>query len=371
MLCIVRKPRIGGGPDIAGGEVREQRILAGAAIAVTGIALRLATKEVVTCLLLWRELRLARKHRIELRGEVRYLGGCLVAGDRLRHLIERGGGPAAIQRSKMDRYRLVGGWWSRPVTDLLHVGRPLDRKSLRTPNLFEQGAIGPLRGAVDGTGNIGQAHLHGIGRRSLRLLGRRVAQSAAGCAHVPEIAAHEIALAGVVVQNRRQRRVSVRLRLAVAESCAHRAGIGSDRAIEFRHRTGEPRLGHVAERTSLIAVYREVLVIQHQLAEQLDLLDLVIWRGGKPLERLCLDALDLGLNLRNFFQCLRCERCNLFGTDRAGAQDGGNGNRRQHHPSHRSIDPAPARHSLSINPQPPRLRDRPRTKTTFAARPRR
>jgi len=162
----------------------------------------------------------------------------------------------------MDRRRIVGWRRSWPVADLLHVCRPLDRKSLRTPNLFEQRAIGPLRRAIDRTGNVGQAHLDGVGRRPLRLLGSGVAQSAASRAHVPEIAANEIALARIVMQDGRKRRIGVPLRLAIAKSCAHRTGMGSGRPIQFRHRPGEPRLRHVAERTSFIAVYGEVLVVQ-------------------------------------------------------------------------------------------------------------
>ena len=38
MLCIVRKPRIGGSSDIAGGEIGEQRILARPTVAVTAPA---------------------------------------------------------------------------------------------------------------------------------------------------------------------------------------------------------------------------------------------------------------------------------------------------------------------------------------------
>jgi hypothetical protein len=64
-----------------------------------------------------------------------------------------------------------------------------------------------------------------------------------------------------------------------------------------------------------------MLVVQQQLAEQLDLLDLVIRRRGEPLERLCFDAVDLGLDLRNFFQRLRRERCaDLLRTCCIGAQ---------------------------------------------------
>jgi len=55
----------------------------------------------------------------------------------------------------------------------------------------------------------------------------------------------------------------------------------------------------VAEGTSLVAVYRELFVVQHQLAEQLDLLNLIIRRRCKPLDGLRFNAVDLGLDLRN------------------------------------------------------------------------
>src|SRR5262249_32028529 len=146
--------------DIARGEVGEEGILAGPAVAMAVVALRLAAEQPVAHLLLRGELRLARKHRIELRGEGRYLGRGLIAGDGLRHLIEGRGGPAAIQFAEMDRHRIVGGWRSRLVTDLFHIVRPRNREGLPAPNAFEQGAIRPLRGAVDRTGDVGQAHFY-------------------------------------------------------------------------------------------------------------------------------------------------------------------------------------------------------------------
>jgi len=39
---------------------------------------------------------------------------------------------------------------------------------------------------------------------------------------------------------------------------------------------------------------------RHQLAEQLELLDLVVRRRGQPLDRLRLDAVDFGLELSDF-----------------------------------------------------------------------
>jgi len=65
----------------------------------------------------------------------------------------------------------------------------------------------------------------------------------------------------------------------------------------------------MAESTSLVAVHQELLVVQHQLTEQLDLLALIVWRHGQPLDRLRLDAVNLGLDLRNLRERLRREYC--------------------------------------------------------------
>src|SRR6266849_6992214 len=46
IFAIVRKPRVGGSADIAGGEVSEQRVLARPAVAVTFIASRLAAEQI-------------------------------------------------------------------------------------------------------------------------------------------------------------------------------------------------------------------------------------------------------------------------------------------------------------------------------------
>ena len=107
------------------------------------------------------------------------------------------------------------------TADLLDVFRPCDRESLRSPHAFEHGAIGPLRGAIDRAGDIGQAHFHRVGRRTFRLLGGGVAEPAAGRTHIPEISADEITLPRIVMQHGRERCVGVRLRLAIAESRAH------------------------------------------------------------------------------------------------------------------------------------------------------
>src|SRR5258708_14962537 len=171
-------------------------------------------------------------------------------------MVECRGSPSAMKLVEMDRHRIVGRWRARLVADLLDVLRPFDRKGLFAPYAFEQRAIRPLRGAVDRTGAVGQAHFDWIGWRALRLFGGRVAQSAAGGAHVPEIAADEVALAGIVMQDGCKRRLGGRLRLAVAKTGAHPPRIGSGCPVEFRYRAGESRLGPVGESASLIWVHR-------------------------------------------------------------------------------------------------------------------
>src|ERR1700737_1771146 len=131
VLLIVRKPRVSGSTDIAGGEIGEQRVFAGPAVTVTLVAFVLAAEEVVAGLLLRRELRLLREHRVELRGKRRHLGRGFIAGDGLRHLVEGGADPAAIDRAQMNRQRLAGGRRPGPVADLLHVFGPSDRERLR------------------------------------------------------------------------------------------------------------------------------------------------------------------------------------------------------------------------------------------------
>jgi hypothetical protein len=85
----------------------------------------------------------------------------------------------------------------------------------------------------------------------------------------------------------------------------------------------------MAEHTSLVAVHRELLVIEDQLAEQLDLLDLVVRRHGQALERLRLDAVDLGLDLGNLLQRLGREHCvGLLRARRIRAQRGRDHGRR-------------------------------------------
>src|SRR5260370_41121289 len=186
-----RTPRVGGGLDVAGGEVGEKRVFTRPAAAVAGVALRLAAEQVVARLLLRRKLCLAGEHGIVLRGKGCYLGGGLVAGYRLRHLIECRGGPAAIHVAEMYRHWIVGGWRARLVTDLLHVARPLDCEGLVAPNPLEQTAVRPLRSTIKRARCVRQAHFHGVCRGTLRLIGGRLTQSSAGRTAVPKNVARE------------------------------------------------------------------------------------------------------------------------------------------------------------------------------------
>jgi len=68
-----------------------------------------------------------------------------------------------------------------------------------------------------------------------------------------------------------------------------------------------------------VAVYRELLVVEHQLTEQLDLLDLIARRRGQSLDRLRLDRSIFDLDLHNFLQRLRREYCAALLVPRASA----------------------------------------------------
>jgi hypothetical protein len=90
-----------------------------------------------------------------------------------------------------------------------------------------------------------------------------------------------------------------------------------------------------------------MFVIQQYLAEELDLLDLITRRCGQPLERLCLDAVDLGLNLRNFLQRFRSQgSIDLVGRRGIGALPSSEGEQCEHHHSREGVHPARYRHSF-------------------------
>src|SRR5262249_42089700 len=131
------------------------------------------------------------------------------------------GGPPAIGVTKVNRLRIAGRWQSWAGADLLDVIRPGNGKGLWAPNFLKQIAIGPLRCPVNRTGNVRQTHLDRVGWRPFRLFGRRVAETPAGRAHIPEVSTDQIVLAWIVVQYRCERRIRMRLRFAFAVARAH------------------------------------------------------------------------------------------------------------------------------------------------------
>src|SRR5580704_3988793 len=95
------------------------------------------------------------------------------------------------------------------------------------------------------------------------------------------------------------------LRLALAEPGAHRSWIRTGGTIELGDRPGETGLRHMAEGAGLVSVDRKILVKQQQLAEQLDLLNLVVRRCGNTLESLGLNRVDLRLHAGDLAQSRR------------------------------------------------------------------
>src|SRR5258708_16056009 len=102
-------------------------------------------------------------------------------------MVECRGSPSAMKLVEMDRHRIVGRWRARLVADLLDVLRPFDRKGLFAPYAFEQRAIRPLRGAVDPTGAVGQAHFDWIRLPAPPPFPGPVAPSAPPAPHSPNI----------------------------------------------------------------------------------------------------------------------------------------------------------------------------------------
>ena|SRR6516165_9042384 len=93
-----------------------------------------------------------------------------------------------------------------------------------------------------------------------------VAKTTSGGAHVPEIAADEIALSLVIVQHRRQRRIGMSLRLALAKARAHRSGLRACGPIDLGNRSGKSGFRHMAESAGLISVHRKLFVEEQQFA---------------------------------------------------------------------------------------------------------
>jgi hypothetical protein len=193
-----------------------------------------------------------------------------------------------------------GGGRCRRIANLLDVGRPSDGEALFAPDLLEQRTIGPLRDAVDHTGSIAHAHFHRVERRRLCLFRGGIIEPHSGRPHVPEIAADEIALACVVMQRRRERRIGVGLRFSLAIARADRTRIGNRGRVEFGNRSGETGFRHVAEGTCFVPVNRKLLVVHQQFAEQQRPLRRIVRTAGESRQGFGLDPVDFGHHPRNF-----------------------------------------------------------------------
>jgi hypothetical protein len=64
----------------------------------------------------------------------------------------------------------------------------------------------------------------------------------------------------------------------------------------------------VTECTGFVAIDRELLVEEHQLSEQLDLLDLIVGDGPHPPRGICFDAIDFGFHAGNRGESRRRKR---------------------------------------------------------------
>src|SRR5713101_5668610 len=194
----------------------------------------------------------------------------------------------------MDWVLIVIGWRTRSCTNLLDVRRPLNGKRVSAPDLLKQLSIGSLRKPVRETCRIRQTHFYRICRGSLSLVGAGTLQAVATGAHVPKISTHEVALKGVVMEYRCERRVHVTLWLSVAESRSDGSRIRHRTKIQGLNRSSESRLRRMAETAGFILIDGEMFVEEHQLPQGMDL-SLAIKSSLVHLaECVGLDAIDLG-----------------------------------------------------------------------------
>src|SRR5467141_2929983 len=217
-LVIELQSRISGDAEITGGKVRKQGLFAGAAVAVTLVAARLAAEQVIAQFFLRRELVVSCLRVVVFGREGTHFWREFVCGNGQPELVIYVIGAKSVCRTQVDRLLIIRRWrpWSR--ANSFRVARPLNGKRVRAPHGLKELAIGSTGKAVRNAGGIGQTHFYGIGRRALRLFGAWVLQAVAARAHVPEIATDKVALERVVMEHRREGRVHVALRLSVAES---------------------------------------------------------------------------------------------------------------------------------------------------------
>src|SRR5580704_7567415 len=161
-------------------------------------------------------------------------------------------GASPVRSIQVHRQRIVRRWWPWSCADFFRVGRPVNGERVRTPHRLKKLAIGSAGKPVRDTSRIGQAHFYRICRRSLRLFGAGILQTVTARAHIPEIAANKIALESVVMEHRREGRVHVALRLAIAEPRSHRSWVRHGGLIQRLYRPGESGLRRMAEAASFV-----------------------------------------------------------------------------------------------------------------------
>jgi len=130
------------GFDVAGGEVGEQRVLAGPPSRWQVVALRLPAKQVVAQLLLGVNFTLPASTRTKPLEMTRHLCKRHHSGRGLRHRSKVVPGPAAMDRALMGLERSPVGGGSRPSADLCTSPRPVIAEGLLVPIRFRTGAIG-------------------------------------------------------------------------------------------------------------------------------------------------------------------------------------------------------------------------------------
>jgi hypothetical protein len=111
----------------------------------------------------------------------------------------------------------------------------------------------------------------------------------------------------IEVQYRRKRRIAVRLRPPVAETRSHGARVITGRLVQLRDRACEAGFPRMADGTRLVAIRRELLIIHQNLAEQLNLLDLIVRWGHHARQSLVLDGSYPDANLLDLTEDLRGE----------------------------------------------------------------
>src|SRR5882762_686294 len=185
---------------------------------MTLVASRLPAEQLIAQFFLRRELVFFRLHVVVLGREGTHLWGELVCGNGQPELVIDVIGAKSVGRTQVERELIIlrRRPWSR--ANSFRVARPLNGKRVRAPHGLKEFAIGSVGKPVRNAGRIGQTHFYGIGRRALRLFGTWVLQAVAARAHVPEIATDKVALERVVMEQRREGRVHVALRLSVAEA---------------------------------------------------------------------------------------------------------------------------------------------------------